>query len=224
MVLAEESIRMPECAPSLPRDDANSKPLLLLQLPAGCLAPCLRTCWPTSCQSGRGSSWGLCWWGRVCNLTYSWSPVGRCQVGQSRCRLTRGLSEMVLWHLPLLSGSGWPQTAASLLWSRWAWRGNPVTIMQGLLVLVLLLCAGCEGVLWARITCPSGPPETEKGVWEAPCGSASQSTVCVCVGGGVSQKLPRWSTWVVGEHSPAENHPGDVSGLSENCCTTNICS
>lgn len=176
------------CVPSLSCDDANSKSL---PVRAACWLPgVLPEDWLTHLLPER--KWlllgpllvGIL---RVCNLTYSWSPVSRCQVGQCRCRLARGLSKMVIWHLPLLSGSDWPQTAASLLWTRWAWRGNPVTIMQGLLVLFLLLCAGCEGVLWARMTCPSGPPEIEKGICEAPCGSVHRAW-SVCVGGGVSKK------------------------------------
>lgn len=182
------------CVPSLSCDDANSKSLPVVR--AACWLPgVLPEDWLTHLLPER--KWlllgpllvGIL---RVCNLTYSWSPVSRCQVGQCRCRLARGLSKMVIWHLPLLSGSDWPQTAASLLWTRWAWRGNPVTIMQGLLVLFLLLCAGCEGVLWARMTCPSGPPEIEKGICEAPCGSVSENMlcVCVCVGVGIKENCP----------------------------------
>lgn len=134
-VLLEENLSVPGYLPP-PHSSEDMKPESLTDVTAACI---LRGIFPEGVlkpllpeRSCLLLEPVLHWpWVSISSVN---SPTGTLRAagarwGQCRCRLASGLSKRVVCHLPplhsLLSGSGRPHTAGSMLGTRWAWHGNP---------------------------------------------------------------------------------------------------
>lgn len=112
----------------------------------------------------------------------------------------------------LLSGSDWPQTVDSMLWTRWAWHGNPIMINVKVAFSAFAIACCTWGSAVSKDKVSFIALSDRKGdwgscVWKWSPEHGHLHCMWECPG-----KLYRQSVWVVGEVSPSEKSPQGYLG------------